>query len=135
MNLRKITAEDLDRTRQLRNENREWFFYSDYITEEQHKKWFSELKGCSFYVIEEDGEVIGTIGVTDAGEVGNLTMSNEHRGKGYMKKAIQELTKDGRDYYAKILPHNENSLRVFAKAGFVETSCTPDVVYVTRRKD
>lgn len=135
MQLREITEQDLEKVRVLRNENREWFFNSAYLTAEQQQNWY-RTKPDTFrlYVIEEDGEIVGTIGLKefqDEIEVGNLTMAESYRGKGLMKKAIQQLTADGRQYFANILPHNANSLRVFERAGFSLRSSSADMIVVS----
>lgn len=123
MNLREINEKDLETTRELRNKNKEWFFTSEYITTEQHRQWFLKPRSGHFYVIEENNKTIGTIGLKEEAEeieVFALTMDDAYRGKGHMKKAIQQLTSDGRRYYAQIMPNNLNSIRVFEKAGFIK---------------
>jgi len=135
MKLRELEEKDLEKTRELRNKNKEWFFTSEYITTEQQQRWFlNKPKNHKFYVIEENGEIIGTIGLKEADEIEvfALTIDEPHRGKGHMKRAIQQLTSDDRRYYAQIMPKNLNSIRVFKKAGFIEKEISEEKVVLVK---
>ena len=67
MRLRRLAATDLERVRQLRNASRNAFFDSREISAEEQQAWFARLseKPVEFYVIEDDGQVVGTVSVTD----------------------------------------------------------------------
>jgi RimJ/RimL family protein N-acetyltransferase len=127
MQLRLLEEKDLETVRLLRNSERRWFFHDEEITPEQHRAWFAKLgeKATAFYVIEEDGEVVGTISLTDTGdgqELGNLVLAERHRGRGLMRRAVAELTGTPGSYFARVKPDNERSLRVFEQSGFVTES-------------
>lgn len=133
MRLRLIESRDLDVVRELRNRNRAAFFQHDEITPVQQREWFSRLQSSDsrFYVIEKDDHVVGTISVTetpDGREIGNLILDDPYRGQGLMAHAVAELTKAPGTYFARVKPGNEDSLRVFERAGF-----TRHHVYLERR--
>jgi RimJ/RimL family protein N-acetyltransferase len=123
MALRLLEERDLDAVRELRNRNRRWFFDDRELSVEQQRTWFAALadRPVRFYVIEDDGAVVGTISVTDRGdgvEVGNLILDEAHRGRGLMARAVAEVTGAPGRYFADVQPRNEASLRVFERAGF-----------------
>jgi RimJ/RimL family protein N-acetyltransferase len=125
MHLRLLARADLEAVRLLRNNCREAFFDSREIDAGQQVAWFERLDraSVSFFVIEEDGVVVGTVSVTDrpdAREVGNLTLHPSCRGRGLMRQAVVQLTALPGCYVAEIRPDNARSLRVFRAAGFVE---------------
>lgn len=133
MRLRPIEERDLDAVRRLRNANRNWFFFSDEVTPEQHRRWFDSLPGSAtrFYVMEENGAVVGTVSVKDmpeGTEFGNLIVDDAHRGKGFAQQALNELTSKPGTYYSNILPGNEASIGALERAGF----STAHVVVVKR---
>ena len=70
MRLRLLARADLEAVRQLRNQHREFFFDTREITTDQQQAWFEDLgqKPIAFYVIEQDGRVVGTISVTDGSD-------------------------------------------------------------------
>lgn len=123
MRLRPIERRDLDRIRELRNANREWFFDDAEISREQHERWFDGLSEhpVAFYVIEVEGAVVGTVSVTDTPdgrEIGNLVLDSGHRGRGLMTQAVAQLTRDPGRYFAEVRPDNQASLGVFERVGF-----------------
>lgn len=123
MLLRLIEERDLEAVRDLRNRNREWFFDDREVTAEEQHVWFASLhsRRIAFYVIEQDGDVVGTISVAEqAGghEVGNLTLDERYRGRGLMADALAEACHEPGTYFARVKTENEASLRVFERAGF-----------------
>lgn len=131
--LRLLTADDLETVRQLRNANRHAFFDDRETSVEDQRRWFERLaqRPVRFMVIELDERVIGTISVaeTSAGtEIGNLILDPQYRGRGIMRRAIEQLTVEPGRYVAEIKAANEPSQRVFAAAGF-----TPDVIRVHKQ--
>src|SRR5687767_5255463 len=109
MRLRRLATSDLERVRQLRNASRDAFFDSREISAEEQQAWFARLseKPVEFYVIEDEGRVIGTVSVTDTTngrEIGNLVLDEAFRGRGLMRQAIEQLTAAPGAYYAEIKP-------------------------------
>jgi RimJ/RimL family protein N-acetyltransferase len=130
VHLRLIEEKDLPVCRELRNTNREWFYNSGVISEEQHRVWYTSVKDKrSFYVIELEGKVVGTIsavykdGMT---ELGNLTLDNRYRGLGLMTQAVSILTQSPGTYFATTLIHNVKSQQVFERCGFKREGLTED---------
>jgi RimJ/RimL family protein N-acetyltransferase len=137
MRLRPVARADLDAIRHLRNTNREWFFHDREISAAEHVAWFESLpsRPVDFFVIEEDGRVVGTISLTRRDrqvEVGNLVLDPSSRGRGLMRQAVTLLTAQPGDYVADVKAGNDRSLRVFRAAGFSETE-SGGVVHFTRR--
>jgi RimJ/RimL family protein N-acetyltransferase len=121
--LRPVQFGDLDKCRELRNKNRKWFGDDGIISESRHIAWYKSIKdNFSFYVIELEGVVIGTISANEengAIEIGNLTLDENYRGHGYMTKAAQKLIRPDGVYVGRTLPENINSQKVFERLGFV----------------
>lgn len=137
MRLRRLSRADLDTIRALRNANREWFFDSGEITAAQQAAWFDGLaaRPVEFYVIEDGDGVVGTISLTVRGaeiEVGNLILDARARGRGLMRRAVDEVTKRPGNYFAEVKADNDPSLRVFRAAAFSE-SVAGDVVRFAKR--
>jgi RimJ/RimL family protein N-acetyltransferase len=121
--LRPIEERDLDAVRRLRNANRQWFFYDREVTPEQHRAWFDGLGDgpMRFYVMEEDGEVVGTVSVKDTPdgtEFGNLIVDDRYRGHGLALQTLEELTSEPGIYFSNILPENAASIGALQRVGF-----------------
>jgi len=132
MHLRPIAESDLEIARQLRNANRHWFFYEHEISPEQQSAWFRALESgpVDFYVIEDAGVVVGTISATrhpDRTEIGNLVLLPAARGRGLMRRAVEELTAASGRYVASIKTDNAPSIAVFKATGFAIVSSEPIV--------
>jgi RimJ/RimL family protein N-acetyltransferase len=137
MRLRPIGSTDLEAVRLLRNHNRECFFDTREISAAQQIEWFERLhtKPVTFLVIEEDGLVVGTISVTmrpGDREVGNIVLDPAYRGRGLMRRAVEQLTAPPGDYVADVKAGNTSSLNVFRGAGFSEET-VGDVVRLRKR--
>lgn len=131
--LRFLTADDLETVRQLRNANRHSFFDDREISAEDQRRWFERLpeRPVRFMVIELDQRVIGTISVAETSvgkEIGNLILDPQYRGRGIMRRAVEQLTVEPGRYVAEIKVDNQPSQRVFAAAGF-----TSDVIRVSKQ--
>lgn len=123
MPLRRLAEADLDIVRDLRNANRQFFLYDKEVSPEQHRIWFRALSAnpIDFYVIEDDGAVVGTISVTRwplGVEIGNLVLDTAARGKGLMRRAVAELSASPGHYFAEVKHGNTASLNVFLATGF-----------------
>ena len=126
MHLRPLAKDDLETVRRLRNANRSAFFDDREIAAEQHAQWFDRLRErpVSFYVIEIDGAVVGTISVSETPhgrEIGNLVLDHAYRGRGIMQRAVEQLTAQPGTYFADVKTNNDPSLRVFTATGFDPT--------------
>ena len=126
MRIRVLTKDDLETVRQLRNGSRHAFFDDREIAADQQARWFERLgdRQVSFFVIEVDGRVVGTISVSETPhgrEIGNLVLDPAYRGQGIMKRAVEQLTTEPGTYFADVKKSNEPSLRVFAATGFDPT--------------
>ena len=124
MQLRPLAEPDLDTIRLLRNRNRQFFFYDAEISPAQQAAWFRSLRDnpIDFYVIEEDGAVVGTISANtypEGIEIGNLLLDESARGKGYMRDAVRQLTTEPGHYFAKVKVGNTPSIAVFIDTGFI----------------
>jgi RimJ/RimL family protein N-acetyltransferase len=127
MQLRPLAEADLEFVRELRNANREFFFHDGEISPEQQRQWFRMLgtKPIDFFVIEDDGAVVGTISAKHSPgwvEIGNLLLVPAARGKGVMRQAVSQLTKAPGRYFSEVKPDNERSLATFRATGFTVAS-------------
>lgn len=78
-----------------------------------HKKWFEKNKH-KIRIILKDGKFAGDVRVDDDGEV-SIRLKKEFRGQGIGTEVLKLV--DGK-LYAKIVPENEASIRLFEKSGF-----------------
>lgn len=123
MRLRLLTRADLETVRRLRNESRHAFFDDREVSADDQLRWFEKLadRAVEFYVIEDAGQVVGTISVTQTAhgkEIGNLVLDPAHRGRGLMRQAVAQLTARPGTYVAEVKSNNDSSLRVFQATGF-----------------
>ena len=92
--LKVLTSNDRDFTRDLRNNNREYFHNHEEISIDQHDKWFDERlrdKIPTFHIIMLGDTKIGTISIDNhgnIGEIGNVVIDSYQRGEGYGKRAM-----------------------------------------------
>ena len=113
------------------------FIDSREISAAQQLEWFERLdsKPVTFFVIEEDGSVVGTVSVTVRSgdrEIGNVVLDPAYRGRGLMRRAVEQLTAPAGDYFADVKAGNVSSLNVFRGAGFNEETAG-DVVRLRKR--
>ena len=126
--LRKITKEDLEFARKLRNANRDYFFDSYKIDRETHLAWFTASQldpDFEFYIIWDGKKRVGTISAhstMETVEVGNIIIDKKYRKKGYFKKAIKELLNIYQDKQAflKVIPTNKTAIKAYEAIGFKE---------------
>lgn len=135
MRLRPLSKDDLETVRRLRNGSRHAFFDDREISAADQLRWFETLpqRPVAFYVIEEDGKVVGTISTTKTAhgtEIGNLVLDPAYRGRGLMRQAVEQLTAQPGTYIAEVKRGNDPSLRVFEASGFAE-----DMVRLRKRVD
>lgn len=100
---------------------------------EQHKEavdnwrtWYAEGRSRVNFVVEHDGDVVGSVEVRDmGGGTGSLswTLYAGHRGRGYATRAVRLLIEYAIDALgmvrveAEVEPGNEASMRVATRAG------------------
>ena len=104
------------------------------ITLESHLAWFSRYLGdptrFDFLVEDREGNAVGTCGLSningDACEISYMVGAVEARGRGYATEAVRALSEvafrelDVKHVDARVLAHNEASMRVAAGGGFSE---------------
>lgn len=134
MHLRRLERPDLETIRRLRNRDRHLFFDDREVSPDAQERWFESLprKPVAFFVIEEDGQVVGTISVTttaEGKEIGNLLLDMAYRGRGLMRRAVEQLTAEPGRYFSRVKPANLPSQRVFLASGFeADSVCLTKVV-------
>jgi len=133
--IRRLTQDDLEFVRMLRNANRQWFLHCEPITPEAHRRWYREIQAdeqVTFYLLWIDNRRAGTFSLIDRGDVvvvGNLLLARPYRGTGLMTAALRQMIEPNRTYLAEIKPDNDRSLAVFARLGF-----RPSHVVMTRHR-
>ena len=93
--------------------------HKDMPTWERHCLFISSYPYISWYLIETDEGIVGSIYLTNLDEIG-IFIFKEYHGKGYAAEAIQLLMKTHpRDQFlANINPSNFKSESLFKKLGF-----------------
>lgn len=99
-------------------------------------KAFAELveDAKSLYLVAElDGEIVGCCGVTNIcgdGDVNNVVVAEEHRGKGIAFAMMQELLNRGErmgieNFTLEVRVSNAPAIHVYEKLGFVSEGIRP----------
>ena len=99
-------------------------------------KAFAELvedEKSLYLVAESDGEIIGCCGVTNIcgdGDVNNVVVAEEHRGKGVAFLMMQELIARGEkmgieNFTLEVRVSNAPAIHVYEKLGFVSEGIRP----------
>lgn len=143
--LRPLSEADLPATLAWRNQDhiRQWFFFSDVLTPDQHAGWFAKyaLKEDDYvFIIEETTtdtpRPIGQVALyridRDQGEAefGRIMIGNpDDNGKGFAREAttliVQRFAFDHlglRRVYLEVFAHNAPAIAVYEKAGFRRVS-------------
>ena len=145
--LRSIEDKDLEFLREMINDpeiKKMTVGQCNYVTEEEHLKWFSNLKNEKNrlrFMIEIDRVTIGTI-ILENIDLSNKNASisikigkTDFKGKGYGTKALRLILKYAFDeldlhmIYANVLEYNEASKKLFEKCGFKIDGIKRDAVY------
>ena len=93
-----------------------------------------ENDNMTYVVATLDGEIIGGAGLrcilTD-GEITNVAITKEHRGKGYSKPMLDNLMELGRKlgceaFTLEVRVSNESAIRLYKSLGFKEAGIRPN---------
>lgn len=83
---------DSEFVRQARNQSRHYFLSQRFILEHEQREWLLENLNNTdrpFFIIQHFGQRVGTISVNyKTGEIGNVLVLKEHRGKNIGKRAM-----------------------------------------------
>ena len=133
LRLRRARMSDLPAIHGLLGDPRNMRFWSTpaHETVDQSEAWLrsmveAEPAESDDFVIEHDGQVIGKLGCWQLPEIGFMIASDE-TGKGFATEAMAAFLErrrrlgEPRRLIADVDPRNEASLRLLARAGFVET--------------
>jgi RimJ/RimL family protein N-acetyltransferase len=152
--LRLLEERDLPATLAWRNQDhiRKWFFFSDVITPEQHRRWFDAYLGRDddfVFVIEETEELRRPVGqvalykidwAAGTAEFGRLMIGDaEAQGRGLARLATACLVDEAlgawglRSVHLEVRTGNEPALAVYRSTGFAVVSSDADIVRM--RKD
>lgn len=119
--LRKITFNDLEWLRKLRNKNREFFFDNRMISKNQQEQWYKKLT-YPFFVIEYKKVSVGTIGIKkifNQWEIHNVIVDQKYRRKGIFTKVLKLLeNKYGKPLVVNVRIDNTYAIAVYKKLGF-----------------
>jgi UDP-4-amino-4,6-dideoxy-N-acetyl-beta-L-altrosamine N-acetyltransferase len=147
--LRLLEERDLPATLAWRNQDhiRKWFFFSDVITPEQHRRWFDAYLGRDddfVFVIEETEELRRSVGqvalykidwAAGTAEFGRLMIGDaEAQGRGLARLATACLVDEAlgawglRSVHLEVRTGNEPALAVYRSTGFAVVSTDADVV-------
>lgn len=119
---------------ELRNGNLQHFFSDTAVSLESHLSWYSKVEHSfptvEFFVIERDGDAIGTIGLCNISqahhraEYGRFVIDECERGKGYGRAALLLLLDHAfgglglNKVYGDILATNEVAIKLDESLGF-----------------
>ena len=151
--LRLLEEGDLPATLAWRNQDhiRKWFFHSDVITPQQHRRWFDayqERDDDFVFVIEETADLRRPVGqvalynidwAAGTAEFGRLMIGDaEAQGRGLARLATARLVDEAlgtwglASVYLEVLAENEPALAVYRATGFAVTGSEAGVVRMRR---
>ena len=154
--LRQLAEVDLPMTLAWRNQDhiRKWFFDSDVITSDQHRRWFERYreKDDDFVFIIEETETlrrpVGQLALYNIdwparrGEFGRLMIGDaEARGLRLATLATSCLATAATDEWGlsevhlEVLPGNQAALAVYRACGFVSIPSAGPGLLMSRRKE
>jgi RimJ/RimL family protein N-acetyltransferase len=123
--LRPITADDIEFARVLRNANRDSFIDNREVSPEQQAVWFAALQHkphVDFRIIWLDGVRVGTMSVTThpdgSREIGNGTVHDDYRGRGIATAAESALADPNVRCWGTYFPDNPAAAIVMQRSGF-----------------
>lgn len=88
---------------------------------------------CTYLVAEVDGEVVGSCGMTNIcneGNIDNVVVAEQFRGRGIAQKLLQELIALGEEegveaFTLEVRVSNAPAIHVYEKMGFVSEGIRP----------
>lgn len=153
--LRLLTEADLELTLKWRNQEhiRKWFFTSDILSEEQHRRWFQQYaqRDDDFvFIIElmdEDGfQPVGQVALyhidwgTQRAEYGRIMIGEDSaRGKGVGRAATGLILQIGfkvlnlQEIYLEVFAENAPARKVYEACGFKIDTVNDNVVLMSVR--
>ncbi len=131
--LRPLEKKDLKFIRRLRNENRQFFLDSGYISTQSHKQWYEKyLKKTDdrMFILEKNATPIGCGAIyridqrKQKAEVGRFIIDKPERKKSYGNILIQKIEEIAfnklglQQVYLEVLENNKQALDLYNKAGY-----------------
>ncbi len=147
--LRLIEEADLPMTLAWRNQDhiRKWFFYSDVITPDQHRRWFEQYRHRDddfVFMIEDLDTLMRPVGQVSLynidwagrrGEFGRLLIGDDAAtGMGIAMAATRLLLDEARSVWGlaevdlEVLQSNAPALAIYRRYGFIETGRKGDTI-------
>lgn len=92
-----------------------------------------QTKGVYYFIAEENGQLVGNCGLRNAageGEITNVAVMEEFRGRGIAYQLLQSLMEEGRRigieaYTLEVRSHNKPAIALYEKCGFVSEGIHP----------
>lgn len=100
ISLKPMEKKDLEFIRRLRNENRQYFFDSNYVSKQDQQRWYKNylLKtDDQMFILENNGIPVGCGAIyhidrlIKTAEIGRFVIDKLHRGKGYSRILISMI--------------------------------------------
>ncbi|KKS42493.1 MAG: GCN5-related N-acetyltransferase [candidate division CPR1 bacterium GW2011_GWA2_42_17] len=134
--LRPINRADLEFIRRIRNENRQFFFDSNYISRQDQHKWFENYqnKVDDYMLILEDKRIsvgMGAIYHIDKAkkqaEIGRFAVDKQFQGRGYGKLLMEKIERaakmeiDLENIYLEVFGSNIGAVNLYLANGFTKS--------------
>lgn len=125
--IRKMTMEDIGRVSEIEEECFSMPWKPDDFRE------MIERDNMTYVVATKEGKVIGGAGlrcIVGDGEITNVAITKEFRGKGYSKPMLETLIKYGNElgcsaYTLEVRVSNDPAIRLYKSLGFEEAGVRP----------
>lgn len=147
--LRLLKKRDLEFIRHLRNENRQHFLDSNYISKQDQQRWYKSYllsNDDQMFILENKGIPIGCGALynmdiyKERAEVGRFVINKSHRGKGYggiLISLIEEmaLSKFGiKELYLEVLAANIPAISLYKRIGYKKVGRQSESVFIMIKK-
>jgi len=133
LSVRLLENKDLEFIRRLRNENRQHFLDSNYISKQDQQRWYKSYllrTDDQMFVLEENGVSVGCGALYNIdidkkkAEVGRFVIDVSHRGKGYggiLIRLIEEMALSKfeiKELYLEALAANIPAISLYKRMGY-----------------
>lgn len=126
--IRKMTMDDVSQVAKL-----EKMIFTDPWSENVYRQTL-ELAEVAYLVVEIDGKLVGASGIRNIcgdGEITNVMIHPDYRGKGYSKTMLMELLEEGKrlgaeNFTLEVRRGNQVAISLYKSLGFVEEGIRPN---------
>lgn len=143
-----LSYKNLEFVRQLRNQNRAWFMYSEEVNEAGHGNWFRrtvQSGDVNLIIVDSNTRIqvgfISIYNITPDGHatIGRMMVDDSYKRKGYMLRALVKVLVLASEYYhiheitLEVKKSNIPARDLYTRFGFVTIGFTNETLIMRKR--